>query len=709
MLPQASAKTGATEYQTAKIYSYNGMNRIASAMYLESQPQNLFYFPFITTPVIMGMNVIDDESGAVNKRPGLELYLDNPDNEPVQELIQFTSYSDAIVQQLRISGTSIYKYAYSGNSWGSSIYTLTGSNIRMSHASLNGYLYLSNGVDDFMYYDGVNFYKLVNGVSSTTLSAGLSPFLSGSSQTISVASTSGFNPTTAFIQIGSSPLQEPVTTNEIVKYSGTTSTTFTVPGQGDRSYNNTCQVSQVYSNIASGDTTLNMQEIVGYPTSGYIQIDSEIIQYTGINKSFNGSNPQFTGCTRGAEGTAAASHSAGASFGIYWPSGTDVWVYYGNVPTKPLKLFQTGNRLWAFNTSETGGSSHVWVSSSNGDPTDSFNWIPSYLSQGSGQGTFTGVLDPATCIDFYLDPENGQDIRDVDFVNNQMLVAKSNSLYNIQIGSTGLPTSIVKLSSQFGAPTIHSMTNLQGTAFLLDGWGVLTSNSTTPQLLSYQITDLIQGINSSSLTTVYTAKYNWYVYFSVGTITEAPWFGGATYNNCVLVYNYLTSNWWLWSYPFTINCMSEMYSSADTNKSLYFYMGDTSGNTYTNAGYLSTNNPIYNDNGIDIPIQIKLRYFYFQEPATIKSFRKTTAICENGTNGSIYYSVISGNEQSDWIYLGKLSNFANRWNFPDNESMLWRGIAYNIIESSSSRFRLLGIEQEFEYVYLDDTDDGKTY
>ena len=92
MLPQASAKTGATEYQTAKIYSYNGMNRIASAMYLESQPQNLFYFPFITTPVIMGMNVIDDESGAVNKRPGLELYLDNPDNEPVQELIQFTLY-----------------------------------------------------------------------------------------------------------------------------------------------------------------------------------------------------------------------------------------------------------------------------------------------------------------------------------------------------------------------------------------------------------------------------------------------------------------------------------------------------------------------------------------------------------------------------------------------------------------------------------------
>ena len=111
----------APEYQQAKIYSLKGMERMASELYLEVQPNNLFYFPFIQTPVLMAQNMIDDESGALDKRPGSELYLDNPDGEAVQELMQFTSYADNLMQQIRISGNHIYSYAYSGNSWGNPI------------------------------------------------------------------------------------------------------------------------------------------------------------------------------------------------------------------------------------------------------------------------------------------------------------------------------------------------------------------------------------------------------------------------------------------------------------------------------------------------------------------------------------------------------------------------------------------------------------
>jgi hypothetical protein len=235
---------------------------------------------------------------------------------------------------------------------------------------------------------------------------------------------------------------------------------------------------------------------------------------------------------------------------------------------------------------------------------------------------------------------------------------------------------------------------------MLNGFGALTTNSSKPVLQSYQITDLIQGIDTGDLASIYGGKHNYKVFYSVGNVTEAPWFGSHTYENAVLVYNYLTTHWYLWTYPFLINCFSEMYSSPDTDKNLYLYYGDTDGNTYTNAGYLSTNNIIFNDAGQDIPIMIKTRYFFFQQPATTKTFRDITMICENGTNASVYYSAMGDNTTTNYMYVGALPAYINRFDFPDVESRIWRGISYEIVESSSSRFRLLGIEQEYEITFM---------
>lgn len=712
MFPSASTRTGGPEYNVGQIYSFQGLDRISSEMYLEVQPNNLFYFPFITSPLIMAQNIIDDESGALDKRPGSELYLDNPDGQPVQELIQFTSYSDSLMQQLRISGNHIYSYAYSGNSWGSPIYTSSGNNIHWSHASLNGYLHLTNGVDPLLYYDGVQFYEVVNGALSTTLAEDLSPFIgTEAEQSVYVDSIEGFNPTNAFIQVGNSPMQEVVTTNEIIKYSGVAPSgngasypSFTVPSPGMRSYNGTTYPTQLYSSITSTQTTVPVYNTNGYPPSGYIQVDSEVIYYPVITPGASGLPPTFGSssqpCTRGERGTTAASHNIGAALGIYWIAGSGVWVYYGTPPTSPKVLFQIANRLWAFNSSEHGGSSHIWITESNGDPTDSFNWMLAYNSESTGNGTFTGVLNPASAINFYLDPENGQQITDVGEVNNQLLVAKESSLYSIQLANTGLPASIMKLSSQYGCPSIHNFVHNDSNLFMLNGFGALTTNSSKPVLQSYQITDLIQGIDTGDLSSIYGGKHNYKVFYSVGNVTEAPWFGSHTYENAVLVYNYLTTHWYLWTYPFLINCFSEMYSSPDTDKNLYLYYGDTDGNTYTNAGYLSTNNIIFNDAGQDIPIMIKTRYFFFQQPATTKTFRDITMICENGTNASVYYSAMGDNTTTNYMYVGALPAYINRFDFPDVESRIWRGISYEIVESSSSRFRLLGIEQEYEITFM---------
>jgi len=61
------------------------------------------------------------------------------------------------------------------------------------------------------------------------------------------------------------------------------------------------------SPAGSGDVTLTLVSTTGFPTAGYVTIDNEVISYTGV------SGGTLTGCTRGADGTTAAAHSAGAA------------------------------------------------------------------------------------------------------------------------------------------------------------------------------------------------------------------------------------------------------------------------------------------------------------------------------------------------------------------------------------------------------------
>lgn len=59
--------------------------------------------------------------------------------------------------------------------------------------------------------------------------------------------------------------------------------------------------------LTIGATTVNVVSTTGFPTAGYITIEAEAISYTGVTGT------SFTGCTRGADGTTAASHVTGLS------------------------------------------------------------------------------------------------------------------------------------------------------------------------------------------------------------------------------------------------------------------------------------------------------------------------------------------------------------------------------------------------------------
>ena len=61
------------------------------------------------------------------------------------------------------------------------------------------------------------------------------------------------------------------------------------------------------SNVGASDLTLTLTSALGFPNSGRIKINSEIITYTGISTNV------LTGCARGQNGTTAAAHSSSAA------------------------------------------------------------------------------------------------------------------------------------------------------------------------------------------------------------------------------------------------------------------------------------------------------------------------------------------------------------------------------------------------------------
>jgi len=101
----------------------------------------------------------------------------------------------------------------------------------------------------------------------------------------------------------------------------------------------------------TGTTLTSTTDITNWPSTGILYIDTEAITYTGKSVA----NKQFTGCTRGAKGTTAATHAASAT--AYWIQ-HDIWILYGNAgasaPTvddnyKPaFELDHSTNTSWVY-------------------------------------------------------------------------------------------------------------------------------------------------------------------------------------------------------------------------------------------------------------------------------------------------------------------------------------------------------------------------
>jgi hypothetical protein len=131
------------------------------------------------------------------------------------------------------------------------------------------------------------------------------------------------------------------------------------------------QTTTLSSSVAVGDTTINVTSTTGFGGLGYIQIDSEIIQYTAVNTA----GTQFTGCVRGVAGTTASSHNNAAT--VYW---IDIMVYYTRLPKKIYRYRSTDTVTFTNGSTTVTGTGTNWISGVN-----------IYAGQYIGLGSFSTV------------------------------------------------------------------------------------------------------------------------------------------------------------------------------------------------------------------------------------------------------------------------------------------------------------------------------
>ena len=179
-----------------------------------------------------------------------------------------------------------------------------------------------------------NKFQVTSIPTSTTLTLTMASNESGSG-----ASTSGGIRVKHYFPVGVA--QEVASTGwGLGQWGGTESGTFT---------------STLASGINASVTSLTLASASSFPTSGTVQIGSELITYTGVTSN------TLTGLTRGAVGTTAAIHSSGAE--VKDSSGYAGWntAVSGDVVTAPglWSLDNFGNKLVA---TITGGESFEWDS-----------------------------------------------------------------------------------------------------------------------------------------------------------------------------------------------------------------------------------------------------------------------------------------------------------------------------------------------------------
>jgi len=311
---------------------------------------------------------------------------------------------------------------------------LTGRNTAIHHfVNASGIKYAALGTNRILYaYSGGIFYDIHPIKSTTTLTSAFSTTNGSATVTITFSSTHNINKGDIILldnftsitnsnfnsanfndnkfQVSSIPTTTTLTVTMASNESGSGASTsggirvkhyypvgpaveVATTGWGLGSWGGVAQgqfTSTLSSGINASVTSLTMASSTSFPSSGTVQIGSELITYTG------NSGNTLSGLTRGATGTTAAIHSSGAvvtdaSNFFAWNAATS-----GDIVTAPglWSLDNFGNKLIA---TISGGETFEWDS----DPTTANATRATILANAPTSSSFSLVSTPDRHLIFF--------------------------------------------------------------------------------------------------------------------------------------------------------------------------------------------------------------------------------------------------------------------------------------------------------------------
>jgi hypothetical protein len=320
-------------------------------------------------------------------------------------------------------------------------------------------------------------------------------------------------------------------------------------------------------------TTITVNSASAFPASGRIDIGTELITYTSKNAT------QFLGCTRGANGSTAASHSTGATV-----TNATSWVDWGEESNTAGVILAPGS--WSLDN-----YGQILVATVKNGKT--FTWDPSAIARLTVRaavvanaptasicsvvsdrdrhlflmGTETTIGDPTTQDPMFIRFSNQEDINTwnptvtntagtfrLDTGNeiigaiqgkDYIFVLTDQAAYTIQFVGPPFTFSVRQVGTNCGCIGQHAMVFAQGAVFWMGfGGGFFAFDGTVKQLPSL-VEDFVFTDIGDNLGINYDASQITYAYHN-SLYNEVGWFyakSGSTQLDRNVVYNFVENTW----------------------------------------------------------------------------------------------------------------------------------------------------------------------
>jgi hypothetical protein len=320
-------------------------------------------------------------------------------------------------------------------------------------------------------------------------------------------------------------------------------------------------------------TTITVNSAAAFPASGRIDIGTELITYTSKNAT------QFLGCTRGANGSTAASHLTGATV-----TNATSWVDWGEESNTAGVILAPGS--WSLDN-----YGQILVATVKNGKT--FTWDPSAIARLTVRaavvanaptasicsvvsdrdrhlflmGTETTIGDPSTQDPMFIRFSNQEDINTwnptvtntagtfrLDTGNeiigaiqgkDYIFVLTDQAAYTIQFVGPPFTFSVRQVGTNCGCIGQHAMIFAQGAVFWMGfGGGFFAFDGTVKQLPSL-VEDFVFTNVGDNLGINYDASQITYAYHN-SLYNEVGWFyakSGSTQLDRNVVYNFVENTW----------------------------------------------------------------------------------------------------------------------------------------------------------------------